>query len=273
MFRLHDPAIGRFHQIDPLVDFLSGISPYNFAYNNPMTYIDPTGLAGNKCKNLKDYYGYFRAGLNKVGIKMKGIKNEAGYWGNYKTRNNKPKKKKSKGSSEGTTPVPSSNNRPIVVGSISGSPTPSPPSPFGRTTPDDLVENTWLMPPVPRPIPKPKRIFPTGYELNLESNVFNAYEFSFVNEPDTRAFLVPVAEEMKAFKESIITIVIHTTGSAPPIGERESRNFDNGNSIAWALGGRITAIRNILQEMGVERNRLETRWQYDSEIKVTIEFK
>ncbi len=54
LFRLYDPAIGRFHQIDPLTDFISGITPYQFGFNNPVYFNDPDGLLfGNKNKRIE----------------------------------------------------------------------------------------------------------------------------------------------------------------------------------------------------------------------------
>jgi RHS repeat-associated protein len=44
LFRMYDPALGRFWQIDPLADFFSGINPYSFAFDNPILYSDPDGL-------------------------------------------------------------------------------------------------------------------------------------------------------------------------------------------------------------------------------------
>uniref|UniRef100_UPI00261211D3 RHS repeat domain-containing protein n=1 Tax=uncultured Microscilla sp. TaxID=432653 RepID=UPI00261211D3 len=44
-FRSYDPQLGRFHQIDPLVDAFASINPYQYAYNNPLYFNDPLGLA------------------------------------------------------------------------------------------------------------------------------------------------------------------------------------------------------------------------------------
>ena len=46
-FRGYDGALGRFAQVDPLADLITGISPYHFGYNNPISYNDPLGLIGN----------------------------------------------------------------------------------------------------------------------------------------------------------------------------------------------------------------------------------
>src|SRR5690554_5815859 len=43
-FRLYDGALGRFFGIDLLADLFTSHSPYHFAYNNPVSFADPTGL-------------------------------------------------------------------------------------------------------------------------------------------------------------------------------------------------------------------------------------
>ncbi|MDJ1492869.1 RHS repeat-associated core domain-containing protein [Cytophagaceae bacterium DM2B3-1] len=50
-FRSYDPQLGRFHQIDLLSDFFTMLSPYVYSYNNPITYSDPTGLAGEEAED------------------------------------------------------------------------------------------------------------------------------------------------------------------------------------------------------------------------------
>lgn len=61
--RWYDPSIGRWGQVDPLAETMPEWSPYNFTFNNPLSFIDPLGLSpesihldkyGNVLKNVDD---------------------------------------------------------------------------------------------------------------------------------------------------------------------------------------------------------------------------
>jgi len=42
--RMYDHQLGRWHVVDPLAELYMGYSPYNYVLNNPISYLDPTGL-------------------------------------------------------------------------------------------------------------------------------------------------------------------------------------------------------------------------------------
>lgn len=42
--RFYDPQLGRFHTIDPMTEDVLGITPYNYCFNNPINYTDPSGM-------------------------------------------------------------------------------------------------------------------------------------------------------------------------------------------------------------------------------------
>ena len=46
-FRFYDPAIARWHVIDPMIEKHYDYTPYAYAYNNPIKFIDVMGLDTN----------------------------------------------------------------------------------------------------------------------------------------------------------------------------------------------------------------------------------
>ncbi len=72
--RNYDASLGRWMNIDPLAEVFYEWSPYNFNYNNPMRYIDPTGLGPQdlifkgSIKSLEKVQNNLNAGLGGEGI-------------------------------------------------------------------------------------------------------------------------------------------------------------------------------------------------------------
>ena len=45
---MYDPALGRRNNVDPLADIAEDDSPFSYAHNNPVLYIDPTGMSATQ---------------------------------------------------------------------------------------------------------------------------------------------------------------------------------------------------------------------------------
>ena len=45
MFRSYDPAIGRMSGVDPMVDRFASLTPYNYSFNDPVYWNDPSGAS------------------------------------------------------------------------------------------------------------------------------------------------------------------------------------------------------------------------------------
>ena len=51
--RYYESTVGRFTNVDPLVEMYYSISPYAYCANNPIRYIDPSGMYFDEANERK----------------------------------------------------------------------------------------------------------------------------------------------------------------------------------------------------------------------------
>jgi RHS repeat-associated protein len=74
--RMYDPRIGRWLSVDALSYVGAGLSPYQFSFNNPIVYNDPSGLWPWENKNVRNARQYAR----ETGGEFRKYKKDGKWW-------------------------------------------------------------------------------------------------------------------------------------------------------------------------------------------------
>lgn len=83
--RMYDPALGRWHAVDPLAELYESFSPYNYVLNNPLRYVDPNGMAVKEIKDDDEEVIGYRITGDDIAVYFGNLQitNSQGNWGNF----------------------------------------------------------------------------------------------------------------------------------------------------------------------------------------------
>jgi RHS repeat-associated protein len=257
LFRTYDPAIGRFMQIDPLADFFSGINPYSFAFDNPISYSDPDGLAPL-------WWLKFRANVKQAVYNMTGRGNQhAVIHGRNRGKAvevgartaNRTMHKPTSSPSNNTPDTEEDDDRQLDLSTTVGK--------FPVDIPEPHIPGRVPDPqPQPLPKPKPKPTSPVAtrqpdptplpYNIRPGGTTFDGYQF----EPD-KSDLYRTPANDKLISDLIIML---KSSSGVHLEIRGNVNADP----SWFYGshqkslssGRAQAIYNALRAAGIPASQL-----------------
>ncbi|MDN5203083.1 DUF1593 domain-containing protein [Fulvivirgaceae bacterium BMA10] len=245
LFRGYDPALGRFMQIDPLAEFLPGINPYQFGFNNPIGFNDPDGLKPDPFTKL---IRKIRLGIKRLGQRLAGDKNpqtvikiKGGTQGARKRG-----KKKSGGSNGNTSPSRQSSSFDLPD-------IPKPDVKFSKIE-RPLRETEDLPTPVDRP---PLKVhgedFDAGTDFDITFGIFGSSDPKLKNKTTLNNYLSPIADALKFDTKLGVTIEIKTNLSLTDSkGNPIFVDLGKTLSVESLLNQRGSAIQIALIKLGVD---------------------
>ncbi|MDQ3535522.1 MAG: RHS repeat-associated core domain-containing protein, partial [Bacteroidota bacterium] len=251
LFRLYDPTIGRFHQVDPLAELMPGINPYNFGFDNPISFADPDGLAPIWWITLK-------AQMNKIGKRLNGDKTSPGV---------------ASGMHKGTRLTVTTVNHHIgrTYGTVK--PTPDPSNSVAQNIPEkvqpigiDFVKDkpninvTINSVKVPAPEEPTLRLngqdpipIRTGSNVRMNFSPFGGNSSMVNNTGQLNNFLNPIADFLNDNPTMAITIVINTQITQNQLNQIININGGSNNATTTQLlTARGQAVQRALLSLGTD---------------------
>ena len=262
MFRGYDPSIGRFTQIDPLTDLIPGITSYNFAFNNPISFVDQSGLIGQS----GDFKNRFRKFVNRIKNNTK-----------RRIRNFKQKLL-------GWTYTPGKNNPPNNGGGSNDSRGGEIPKPSGEGVGLDLADLLNKLTYVPDVEKKEEKreekkqtdsnpilydLAGTELELDESKRIFRANTPFYINNNRrmVRQYLSPLVRDLTKRKDLKVIINIRT-----PQGAHDNATDDPPYPYEDVLRDRANTLKRELEDMGLDEDQVETHNEFNKKPQ-TIKFK
>jgi RHS repeat-associated protein len=274
IFRMYDPTLGRFIQLDPLADFYPGINPFSFGYDNPILYGDPDGLGPmlDLWRNVKEgvmkLLGYKKHGSYDTDSKSSGKRKNNVYYSRSGKKTSKNERNPRKSTS--TDPVPnfkSNSGLPIIQMPMAGQ------RDIHRFLGDLQELEEIVERPDPNP-PKPMRLndkvtgqgtFPTTQEVFIPGHYVEQ------NSAELYTIVKSAVNHWKNNRNLNVIITISSDCNCPRQGATFQGTGFNVNDTLWA---RLEAIKQALINLGIPSDKIRKNTPINTTVKeITIDVK